>query len=92
MGDGYAIAAHHRNSADEETGFSFVNCTISGTGKVYLGRAWGNYSRIIYSYSEIDIAVRPGGWNDWRIPSRQKYELDLFSLAYVFVLVEFIIC
>ncbi|KAL6536651.1 hypothetical protein OROMI_026232 [Orobanche minor] len=72
VGDGYAVAAQHRNSPDDETGFSFVNCTVSGAGPVYLGRAWGNYSRIIYSLSEFDINIRPGGWEDWRIPSRQS--------------------
>ncbi|EYU27429.1 hypothetical protein ABFS82_13G159300 [Erythranthe guttata] len=70
--EGFAIAAHHRNSADEETGFSFVNCTVSGTGYIYLGRAWGNYSRVIYSYTEFDVNVRPQGWEDWNIPSRQN--------------------
>ncbi|KAK6149395.1 hypothetical protein DH2020_016920 [Rehmannia glutinosa] len=72
VGDGYAIAAQHRNSVVEETGFSFVNCTVTGTGTIYLGRAWGNYSRIIYSYTEFDIDVRPQGWDDWRIPSRRN--------------------
>ncbi|KAI3456827.1 hypothetical protein Pfo_013490 [Paulownia fortunei] len=71
VADGFAIAAQHRNSVADDTGFSFVNCTISGTGTIYLGRAWGNYSRIIYSYSEFDIDVRPEGWEDWRIPSRR---------------------
>lgn len=75
MADGFAIAAQHRNSNEDDTGFSFVNCTVSGSGTIYLGRAWGNYSRIIYSYSEFDIDVRPGGWEDWRIPSRRKYEI-----------------
>ncbi|KAA8523561.1 hypothetical protein F0562_009984 [Nyssa sinensis] len=36
-----AIAAHHRDSVDDDTGFSFVNCKITGTGLVYLGRALG---------------------------------------------------
>ncbi|KAG8386033.1 hypothetical protein BUALT_Bualt03G0106900 [Buddleja alternifolia] len=72
VGDGFAVAAQHRNMADDDTGFSFVNCTVRGTGTIYLGRAWGNYSRIIYSYSDFDIDVRPKGWDDWRIPSRHK--------------------
>ncbi|GER32853.1 pectin lyase-like superfamily protein [Striga asiatica] len=72
VGDGYAIAAQHRNSDTDETGFAFLNCTVSGTGPIYLGRAWGNYSRIIYSYTEFDIDVRPQGWEDWRVPSRQS--------------------
>ncbi|XP_075488815.1 pectinesterase QRT1 [Primulina tabacum] len=72
VGDAFAIAAQHRNSPDEDTGFSFTNCTINGTGLIYLGRAWAGYSRIIYSYCEFDINIRPEGWEDWRTPSRQN--------------------
>ncbi|KAA8527048.1 hypothetical protein F0562_008723 [Nyssa sinensis] len=67
-----AIAAHHRDSEDDDTGFSFVNCKITGTGRVYLGRAWGNYSRVIYSNCDIDDIINPSGWSDWNDPSRQK--------------------
>ncbi|KAF5949126.1 hypothetical protein HYC85_015083 [Camellia sinensis] len=67
-----AIAAHHRDSQYDDTGFSFVNCTINGSGIVYLGRAWGNYSRVIYSYCDIDNIITPSGWSDWNQPSRQK--------------------
>ncbi|XP_059669272.1 pectinesterase QRT1 [Cornus florida] len=67
-----AIAAHRRDSANDDTGFSFVNCTINGTGTLYLGRAWGNYSRTIYSYCDIDNIITPSGWTDWDNPSRQR--------------------
>ncbi|THF95359.1 hypothetical protein TEA_023954 [Camellia sinensis var. sinensis] len=67
-----AIAAHHRDSQYDDTWFSFVNCTINGSGIVYLGRAWGNYSRVIYSYYDIDNIITPSGWSDWNQPSRQK--------------------
>ncbi|XP_047337244.1 pectinesterase QRT1-like [Impatiens glandulifera] len=67
-----AIAAHHRDSPAEDTGFSFVNCKIYGTGTILLGRAWGNYSRTIFSYCEIDNNISPSGWSDWNDPSRQK--------------------
>lgn len=67
-----AIAAHHRDSSDDDSGFSFVNCKINGTGDVYLGRAWGNYSRVIYSYCDIADIITPKGWSDWNDPSRQK--------------------
>ncbi|CAL5405360.1 unnamed protein product [Camellia sinensis] len=67
-----AIAAHHRDSQYDDTGFSFVNCTINGSGIVYLGRAWGNYSREIYSYCDLDNIITPSGWSDWNQPSRQK--------------------
>lgn len=68
-----AIAAHHRNSEDEDTGFSFVNCTIKGSGRVFLGRAWGNYATTIYSNCDMDDVINPLGWSDWNDPSRQEY-------------------
>ncbi|KAL5735682.1 hypothetical protein ACOSP7_030139 [Xanthoceras sorbifolium] len=67
-----AIAAHHRDLPDDNTGFSFVNCVINGTGKIYLGRAWGNYSRTVYSYSHFENIITPSGWSDWNHPDRQK--------------------
>ncbi|XP_014502891.2 pectinesterase QRT1-like [Vigna radiata var. radiata] len=67
-----AIAAHHRNSATEDTGFSFVGCSIRGSGRVYLGRAWGNYSRIIYSKCTMDDIIIPEGWSDWNHSDRKK--------------------
>ncbi|KAI3695179.1 hypothetical protein L1987_78168 [Smallanthus sonchifolius] len=68
-----AIAAHHRNSEEEDTGFSFVNCSVTGSGlAILLGRAWGNYSRAVYSYCAIDIIIDPSGWSDWNQPWRQR--------------------
>ncbi|KAG4161750.1 hypothetical protein ERO13_D01G075400v2 [Gossypium hirsutum] len=67
-----AIAAHRRDSPDDDTGFSFVNCKINGTGRIYLGRAWGNYSRAIYSNCYFDNIINPAGWTDWNDPLRQK--------------------
>ncbi|KAE8704307.1 Pectinesterase QRT1 [Hibiscus syriacus] len=54
------IFAHRR----DDTGFSFVNCKINGTGRIYLGRAWGNYSRAIYSNCYFEN-INPAGWTDW---------------------------
>ncbi|OMO59669.1 Pectinesterase, catalytic [Corchorus capsularis] len=60
-----SIAAHDRNSPDEKTGFAFVNCTVTGTGPLYVGRAMGQYSRIVYAYTYFDDLVAHGGWDDW---------------------------
>ncbi|XP_042041361.1 pectinesterase QRT1-like [Salvia splendens] len=75
IGESFAIAAQRRDTANDDGVFSFVNCTIhggGGGGGVFLGRAWGDYSRVVYSYSELDIDVKPQGWDDWGKPSRQK--------------------
>ncbi|KAJ8764718.1 hypothetical protein K2173_009103 [Erythroxylum novogranatense] len=60
-----SIAAQDRNSADEKTGFAFVGCRVTGTGPLYVGRAMGQYSRIVYSYTYFDDVVAHGGWDDW---------------------------
>lgn len=60
-----SIAAQDRSSLDEKTGFAFVNCKVTGTGPLYVGRAMGQYSRIVFSYTYFDDVVAHGGWDDW---------------------------
>ncbi|KAJ4976118.1 hypothetical protein NE237_001224 [Protea cynaroides] len=67
-----AIAASHRNFENEKAGFSFVNCRVKGTGSIFLGRAWGRYSRTVYSYCDLDDIINPLGWSDWGDPSRRR--------------------
>ncbi|KAJ3680542.1 hypothetical protein LUZ60_016820 [Juncus effusus] len=66
IAEGYgSIAAQGRQSPCERTGFAFVNCKVTGTGRLYLGRAMGQYSRIVYAYTYFDNVIAPGGWDDW---------------------------
>ncbi|KAJ7526723.1 hypothetical protein O6H91_16G020000 [Diphasiastrum complanatum] len=60
-----AITAQSREGPLENTGFSFVNCTVTGTGRIYLGRAWRAYSRVIFALTYMDDIIVPGGWSNW---------------------------
>ncbi|XAR73803.1 Pectinesterase [Bertholletia excelsa] len=66
-----ALTAQKRESLLEETGFSFVNCKVTGSGALYLGRAWGNFSRVVFAYTYMDKIVMPKGWNDWGDKNRE---------------------
>ncbi|KAG0592419.1 hypothetical protein KC19_1G250800 [Ceratodon purpureus] len=61
-----------KRTGNTATGFSFVGCTITGTGPIYLGRAWGPNSRTVFIYCNIANIIRPEGWFNWGDSSRDK--------------------
>ncbi|KAK6937231.1 Pectinesterase, catalytic [Dillenia turbinata] len=64
-----SITAQKRAMKSLLSGFSFKNCKITGTGKVYFGRAWGDYSRVVFSYTYMDSLILPEGWSPWNKPT-----------------------
>ncbi|XP_021768576.1 pectinesterase QRT1-like [Chenopodium quinoa] len=67
-----SVTAQKRSKTSMSSGFSFKDCKVTGSGKVYLGRAWGDYSRVVYSFSFLDKLVNPLGWNDWGKSNRDS--------------------
>nr|QIR83193.1 pectin methylesterase 35 [Cunninghamia lanceolata] len=67
-----AISAQNRASPEESSGFIFIACKISGSGQVFLGRAWGAYSRVIYAYTYMENIIVPQGWDDWGLVQRHR--------------------
>ncbi|XP_058083905.1 probable pectinesterase 53 [Magnolia sinica] len=74
-----SLTAQKRTTASLASGFSFINSVVTGSGMVYLGRAWGDYSRVVFSYTFMDKVVIPQGWNDWGI---QKRDLSVYYGEY----------
>ncbi|CAH9101937.1 unnamed protein product [Cuscuta epithymum] len=66
-----AVTAQGRASLLEDTGFSFVNCKVTGSGALYLGRAWGPFSRVVFAYTYMDNIIMPTGWHNWGDPNRE---------------------
>ncbi|MCO5612697.1 hypothetical protein L7F22_066966 [Adiantum nelumboides] len=67
-----SISAQKRLEPSENTGYSFVYSVVTGSGTIYLGRAWGPYSRVVYGHTYFDNIITPQGWNDFGIPASQK--------------------
>eukprot|EP00250_Pteridium_aquilinum_P008796 c18214_g1_i2 orf=306-1379(-) len=67
-----SITAQNRDDSRDAGGFVFVECKIGGTGEVFLGRAWGAYSRVIFMYTYMSSIITPEGWSDWGNPSRRS--------------------
>ncbi|KAJ7964612.1 Pectinesterase [Quillaja saponaria] len=67
-----AVTAHGRVSKGENTGFVFINCLIGGNGRVWLGRAWRPFSRVVFINTTMSDIIAPEGWNDFNDPTRDQ--------------------
>ncbi|TYG60219.1 hypothetical protein ES288_D07G050700v1 [Gossypium darwinii] len=67
------ITAQARESQEENTGYSFVHCTITGTAQgAYLGRAWKTSSKVVYAYTDMSEVINPEGWSHNLQPERAQ--------------------
>ncbi|OIW07040.1 hypothetical protein TanjilG_02674 [Lupinus angustifolius] len=74
-----SITAQKRTNSSLESGFSFKNSVVTGSGQVYLGRAWGDYSRVVFSFTYMDNIVISKGWSDW---GDQKRDIGVYYGEY----------
>ncbi|KAK9949214.1 hypothetical protein M0R45_004747 [Rubus argutus] len=59
------ITAQGREGPNETTGFVFKNCHVSGSGTTFLGRAYRNYSRVLFVGTYMRNVITPEGWSLW---------------------------
>ncbi|KAK2640358.1 hypothetical protein Ddye_028153 [Dipteronia dyeriana] len=59
------ITAQSRTSTDDNSGYVFDSCNVVGTGPVYLGRAYRQYSRVVFYKSYMYDSIVPEGWSSW---------------------------
>ncbi|XP_040999828.1 probable pectinesterase 67 [Juglans microcarpa x Juglans regia] len=60
-----SITAQNRGSANENSGFVFVKGKVYGIGGVYLGRAKGAHSRVVFAQTYLSKTIEPHGWTNW---------------------------
>lgn len=66
-GAGY-ITAQSRTSADGPYGFVFDDCKLTareGVSRVYLGRPWRPYARVVFLCTKMGAHIDPAGWHEW---------------------------
>lgn len=70
-----AFTAQGREAASEDSGFSFVECSLTGVevGKSILGRPWRPYARVVFARCSMSNTVDPVGWNNWNGTENERY-------------------
>jgi pectinesterase len=66
LANSYITAAS--TAADEPYGFVFISCRLtadSGVHKVFLGRPWRPYAKVVFSKCELGNHIAPQGWHNW---------------------------
>lgn len=56
-------------------GFVFQDCKItaaSGVDKVFLGRPWRSYAKVVFLNCEMGDFITPEGWDNWSKPENEK--------------------
>jgi pectinesterase len=56
-------------------GYVFMNCrltAVEGINKVYLGRPWRDYAKVVFINCEFGKHIHPEGWSDWSGTNRFK--------------------
>jgi pectinesterase len=71
--DSYITAAS--TPQGKSYGYVFINCTLAaadGISKVYLGRPWRDYAKVVFMDCEMGKHILPDGWSNWSGTSRDK--------------------
>ena len=56
-------------------GFVFLNCDLiadTAAKKVFLGRPWRPYARVVYINTRMGDHINPLGWDNWRNAENEK--------------------
>lgn len=72
-GSGY-IAAQSRVRPDAPTGFVFRHCRLTGPpeARVFLGRPWRSFARVIFLDCWMGGHIRSEGWDNWNNAANEK--------------------
>lgn len=56
-------------------GYVFLDCRLTAAkeaSKVYLGRPWRDYARVVFIRCELGAHIQPAGWSNWKGTTRDR--------------------
>ena len=80
--DEVMLTAHMRTAPDQDRGYVFDRCRITadpGVGKLWFGRPWRDYSRVIFLNTRIDARLERGGWREWTPGTTQRLATAFYA-------------
>lgn len=91
-GSGVTVIAAQARESNDNTGYSFVHCVITGAGgNTFLGRAWMSRPRVVYIYTSMSGAITTAGWSDNFHPERDRYVIAIpFLLIFPYLNPKFL--
>ncbi|XP_078179576.1 putative pectinesterase 66 [Carex rostrata] len=60
------FTAHAKVNLSAPGGFVFKNCNLTGSGNMYLGRAWNEHATVLFYQTFMSGLVVPLGWDSWQ--------------------------
>lgn len=80
-GAGY-VTAQSRSTSDGPYGFVFDHCRLTaaeGVSKVYLGRPWRPYARVVFLNTEMGPQIEPAGWREWHPGETHSLDTSFYA-------------
>ncbi|KAL1545339.1 putative pectinesterase 67 [Salvia divinorum] len=67
-----SITASHKQRGNTTGGFALVKSKVYGVDNVYLGRAKGTHSTVVFADTYLSKSVVSHGWTDWSYPHSKE--------------------
>lgn len=80
--NGGYITAQSKISAEQDSGYVFNHCKLTadpGVERVWLGRPWRPYAKVIFLNTEMGAHIEPGGWREWHPGETKSLETAYYA-------------
>jgi polygalacturonase len=80
--NGGYLTAQSKISAEQDSAYVFDHCKLTaepGVGRVFLGRPWRPYAKVIFLNTEMGAHIDPAGWHEWHAGETKSLETAYYA-------------